>query len=221
MALTMRVALFLAINACLAVLCQGWKVSMTYSLDGKTYNNFGDINVIQKSDGNFTGSIEPTKNLGETLATKLKEAVKQNPKALYYIQAGPLLTSNSACALLKANLAHDFAVTIDHEHGDFLSITIYPRGIYDASAEDFDCSTEGTFEAYKPRLVSNVIVTSVKELPSPETAAYLQRIEEEKRARQHGAAQDNRGFLAKYWMYIVPLALFMIVSSVMTGDEGQ
>jgi hypothetical protein len=39
---------------------------------------------------------------------------------------------------------------------------------------------------------------------SPDIATYLNRIEEEKRARQHGAGQDNRSFIAKYWMYIVP-----------------
>ena len=33
---------------------------------------------------------------------------------------------------------------------------------------------------------------------SPDTATYLQRMEDEKKARQHGATQDNRSFLAKY-----------------------
>jgi len=38
----------------------------------------------------------------------------------------------------------------------------------------------------------------------------LRRVEEEKRARQQGATQDNRSFLQKYWIYFVPVIAFMV-----------
>ena len=49
-----------------------------------------------------------------------------------------------------------------------------------------------------------------KKYYSPDTATYLRRIEEEKRARQQGATQDNRSFLQKYWIYFVPVIAFMV-----------
>ena len=73
---------------------------------------------------------------------------------------------------------------------------------------------------------------------SPDVVSYLSKLEEEKRARQHGAAQDNRSFIAKYvshkshfpihdafnaqfqWMYIVPVVIIMMFSS-MTQEQTQ
>jgi hypothetical protein len=44
----------------------------------------------------------------------------------------------------------------------------------------------------------------------PDTTSYLQRLEEERKVRQQGATQDNRSFLQKYWMYFVPVILFVV-----------
>lgn len=76
---------------------------------------------------------------------------------------------------------------------------------------------------------------------SPDTASFVQKMEREKRAKQHGADADNRSFLAKYvsfpgifsyfidfflfqWMYIVPVVIFAMISSAVNpeaGGEGQ
>ena len=45
--------------------------------------------------------------------------------------------------------------------------------------------------------------------PAPDTAAFIQRMEENKRKEEKGEVKDNRSFLAKYWMSIVPGVLFM------------
>lgn len=45
---------------------------------------------------------------------------------------------------------------------------------------------------------------------SPDITTFLQRAEEEKRARQHGAAQDNRSFFAKYVSFYCMFILFII-----------
>ena len=85
---------------------------------------------------------------------------------------------------------------MDQERGSVESLTLFPNEIYDAPISALDCSEfvpEGS-----PKPTAKVTVTSVQELPAPDTVAYLQRLEEEKRSRQHGAAQDNRSFLAKY-----------------------
>jgi hypothetical protein len=98
------------------------------------------------------------------------------------------------------------------------SLTVFPDGLYDAEGIDGKCIVDSIDSS--PRLSGTVEVTIVQELPAPETTAYLQRMEEEKRNRQHGAATDNRSFIAKYWMYIVPVVVFMVISSFMSGDDG-
>ncbi|XP_057672680.1 ER membrane protein complex subunit 10 isoform X2 [Diorhabda carinulata] len=56
--------------------------------------------------------------------------------------------------------------------------------------------------------------------PIPDTASYVQKLEREKEAKEKGETKDNRSFLAKYWMYIVPLLIFMAISSA-TNPEAQ
>ena len=43
-----------------------------------------------------------------------------------------------------------------------------------------------------------VVVSQEETLPQPDVQSYLEKVEREKRARQHGAEGDNRSFLAKY-----------------------
>ena len=72
--------------------------------------------------------------------------------------------------------------------------------------------------------------------PSPDTASFVQKIEEEKLAKERGETKDNRSFFAKYvwaifnlpllyvflyiryWMYIIPFVLVLAMSG--GGQEG-
>ncbi|PIO68502.1 hypothetical protein TELCIR_09714 [Teladorsagia circumcincta] len=54
----------------------------------------------------------------------------------------------------------------------------------------------------------------------PDTQLFVQMMERERRARQHGAEADDRSFLGKYWMYIVPVVVFVVISNAMTPDGG-
>ena len=180
-----------------------------FRISGSKFSTFGSLSIKQGLDGNYTGSVKVDSGLDNVLFDGLKSSAKNG--RLYYLKAGDLLTSNSPvsfylnfshyiasfqCLFLRSNLAHSIAVTVDQERGSVESLTLFPNGIYDAPAPALDCSDfvpEGT-----PKLSTKVTVTSVQELPAPDTVAYLQRLEEEKRARQHGATQDNRSFLAKY-----------------------
>lgn len=56
-------------------------------------------------------------------------------------------------------------------------------------------------------------------LRSPDTASFVQKIEREREARDRGEVKDNRNFLAKYWMYIVPVVILVLISSA-TNPEG-
>lgn len=54
----------------------------------------------------------------------------------------------------------------------------------------------------------------------PDTATFIQKIEREREARDRGEVKDNRGFFAKYWMYIVPVAILVLVSGVTSPEPG-
>ena len=45
---------------------------------------------------------------------------------------------------------------------------------------------------------SRVVVQHMESGPSPDTASFVQKIEEEKLAKERGETKDNRSFFAKY-----------------------
>lgn len=55
---------------------------------------------------------------------------------------------------------------------------------------------------------------------SPDTASFIQKIEREREARDHGDPKDQRGFFAKYWMYIVPVAIIVLISGATSPEQG-
>ena len=75
----------------------------------------------------------------------------------------------------------------------------------------------------KKQPITTVSVSQTSPAPSPDTQTYLQRLEQEKVEKIKGSQQDNRSFLAKYWIYIVPLVIFMLIQSATNpeGGEGQ
>lgn len=54
----------------------------------------------------------------------------------------------------------------------------------------------------------------------PDTASFIQKLDREREARDRGDVKDNRGFFAKYWMYIVPVAVLVLVSGASSPDAG-
>ncbi|XP_043247647.1 ER membrane protein complex subunit 10-like isoform X1 [Amphibalanus amphitrite] len=59
---------------------------------------------------------------------------------------------------------------------------------------------------------TDVTIRQTEPGPIPDTASFIQKIEQEKLAKQRGETKDNRSFIAKYWMYIVPAVLLLMVS---------
>ena len=55
---------------------------------------------------------------------------------------------------------------------------------------------------------------------SPDTASFIQKVERERDARERGEVKDNRGFFAKYWMYIVPVVILVFISSAGNPEGG-
>merc|ERR1712126_592332 len=67
---------------------------------------------------------------------------------------------------------------------------------------------------------SKVLVQPMEMGPQPDTAAFIQRMEQEKLAKERGETKDNRSFFAKYWMYIIPVVLVLAMSGGQEGGNG-
>lgn len=56
---------------------------------------------------------------------------------------------------------------------------------------------------------------------SPDTASFVQKIEREREARDRGEVKDNRSFIGKYWMYIVPVVILVLLSGGGAADAPK
>lgn len=59
-----------------------------------------------------------------------------------------------------------------------------------------------------------VSLKPIEQAPVPDTAGFIQKIEKEREARDRGETKDNRSFLSKYWMYIVPAVILLLISGI-------
>lgn len=59
-----------------------------------------------------------------------------------------------------------------------------------------------------------VTLKTIEQAPVPDTAGFIQKIEKEREARDRGETKDNRSFLSKYWMYIVPAVILLLISGI-------
>ncbi|KAM7357386.1 ER membrane protein complex subunit 10 [Cochliomyia hominivorax] len=123
-------------------------------------------------------------------------------------------TANKACNILSNQLNDELWISIDfngYVNALFLST---PEG-------DFkDCLTIDFSHLNTREFNTEVLIKHVELAPIPDTASFIQKIEREREARERGENKDNRGFFAKYWMYIVPVVLLVFISGA-TNPEQQ
>jgi len=123
-------------------------------------------------------------------------------------QQSYISTFIKACLLYEASLDDFITINVDLA-GNLLGLTIQTDVPYCAGAEVLD--DDLSFHTH-------IHVAQTAPGPIPETQLYIQKIEQEKADKAKGAQADNRGFFGKYWMYIVPLVIFMMFAS--NSDSG-
>lgn len=131
-----------------------------------------------------------------------------------------LRSYTSACALLDANLQDTLTLQLDWR-GKLTALTL---GLQIPQATKTVPSGAIRQEVRNKKEDSSVFKTRVSTQqmengPVPDTAAFIQRVEENKRKEEKGEVKDNRSFLAKYWMYIVPVVLIMAVNGAASPQQ--
>jgi len=163
----------------------------------------------------------------ESLSIESIAALKQTSTdgGFYYLKAEafksledekPIKSSTTfikACSLYESSLSDMLTVTLDI-NGQFLSIsesTLNPQCIPTVKASLATKLTNfNTTVNVMPTIISN----------GPDTQTYIQRLEQEKAEKLRGDKTDNRSFFAKYWIYIVPLVIFLLISGAANPEAG-
>lgn len=117
-----------------------------------------------------------------------------------------------ACALYESKLTETITIAVDHLG------YIYGIGLrVPVSQCEGRVRGAGWLPAY-----FNTTINVLNQAPGalPDTQTYVQRIEKEKAEQASGKGKDNRSFLAKYWMYIVPVVIFMLMTS-QQPEQGE
>ena len=167
----------------------GLVLKMEHSFDnGKSYSNRGTVTIHSLRSGAVSIQQE---DLTEAEKNSLEELCDQD--ALYLVRAvsnsGEALASyrsaHHACNLVDTGLSDLFTIQLDWRH-KLVSIHLSTPSL----PNKVPLTTLAGFK-------SKVYVQHMESGPSPDTASFIQRIEEEKLAKQRGDTKDNRSFFAK------------------------
>jgi len=218
-------------------------LSIDHSLDdGASWEHRGTVSIHSTRTG--SSSLEQI-----PLRTEQKQELKDicEKQGLYLLRVsgqasqtdlGVHRTYGSACNVISANLID--SLTLHFDWRGKLSAVSYATNHQEKvqlsnpqilqnwlhMGEDINPGKEGKNDEaiemvqksmnFKTKVVTQHMVNG----PAPDTAAFIQRVEQEKVDKQKGTTTDNRSFLAKYWMYIVPIVIFMAINGASEGANG-
>uniref|UniRef100_A0A915PJS6 ER membrane protein complex subunit 10 n=1 Tax=Setaria digitata TaxID=48799 RepID=A0A915PJS6_9BILA len=197
-----------------------WRIDLEYSASAvDDFLSLGSITVERAFDNNYTAyfrsSVNPSKwrnDLTQAANNGWTYRIKAN------IDSGDVQGYNEPCLMLQANGAHHFRLLLDTDHQNLQSLAVFPENLFAVEINYQFCKTKSFAEDIE--IGGSVVVNTVKELPLPDTVSYIQKMEKERQARQHGAQQDNRSFIQKYWMYIAAALIFMVISNAATAEQS-
>ncbi|XP_046665611.1 ER membrane protein complex subunit 10-like isoform X1 [Homalodisca vitripennis] len=116
-----------------------------------------------------------------------------------------------ACLLVESYLSDSVTVSVDYA-GTVIAVTLSPTISV--------CEGHPVNTADLRNFNTVLQFRHMEQGPMPDTAAYIQKLEREREARERGDVKDNRSFLAKYWIYIVPVVIFAVLSGASTPEAG-
>nr|CAG4649856.1 EOG090X0JXR [Scapholeberis mucronata]SVE94016.1 EOG090X0JXR [Scapholeberis mucronata] len=185
-------------------------ILLSHSLGEKTLETRGQINVRSLKSG-LVNIVQDS----SFTTQDFKEAAEANE--FYHLEAvvryngveRTFLTSTKACLLYESQLSDIITIHVD------LMGNIY--GVSLASPHNQQCT--GSVVDFEPEFNTTVLISYMEHGPVPDVAMYVQKIEQEKVAKERGETKDNRSFIAKYWMYIVPLVLVFMMSGASNPEQ--
>lgn len=188
-----------------------YTVHHTFDSSGSGYAARGSVSVpLARS----TESVFEQLPLSAYDAAQLRKLAEQN--GLYRVSVFDIAFNRTVSSFAKACSLYE------SELRDQLTLTLDRSGALIGVSEFIGQQCVGT-HVPEHRLVNfntTLSVSIVNIAPGPDTQTYIRRLEQEKAERARGEHADNRSFFAKYWMYIMPLLIFLLISGA-SNPEGQ
>ncbi|KAJ6647558.1 ER membrane protein complex subunit 10 [Pseudolycoriella hygida] len=200
----------------------GWlHINLYHAIDMDLPNKFtprGNVTISSLNSGSFTIVQEPLSNNERIKIKKLAENDKvYRLKAVVSGQDGEeatFLTYSRACALAASQLTDSLWVSLNHL-GHVLGVSQSISGTGNCRDQSFNHQVDALEE-----FNTDVFVKHTELAPIPDTASFIQKMEREREARERGDVKDNRGFLAKYWMYLLPVVVLVLLSGASNPEGG-
>lgn len=179
------------------------RLRLEHSLDlGRTWEPRGLLSLSRSRSASPTIQQEA---LSSDDYEKIKDLCSKNEfymiKVIGEVEPIELQSFVSACPLVESGMAESLVVHVDWR-GNVVAVnqaTRIEEAIYKGrNREKFD---------------TKVVVQNMENGPTPDTAAFIQKMEEEKARKMTGQTTENKSFFSKYWMYIVPIGIFMLINS--------
>ncbi|KAK5650711.1 hypothetical protein RI129_001740 [Pyrocoelia pectoralis] len=188
--------------------------SLTFS-DKPVFTDRGNVTIQSLRTGT---AVVQQKPLTQSDRVKLRDLSATNE--FYQLKSTVTLADGSeisflstvkACMLVESELNDILSVSLDYS-GRVIAITL-------AVASTSTCEGAVVPIDKLKEFSTSVFVRHTENGPTPDTATYIQKLEREREAKERGDVKDNRSFLAKYWMYIIPVIILMVITSA-TNPEG-
>uniref|UniRef100_A0A1B6LF15 ER membrane protein complex subunit 10 n=1 Tax=Graphocephala atropunctata TaxID=36148 RepID=A0A1B6LF15_9HEMI len=175
----------------------------------------GNVIIQNVVSGDMSVSQKP---VDTSLATELQALSKKDGiyriKSVVKTKTGKeisFLSFVKACLLVESYLSDAVTVSVDYA-GTVIAVTLSPTVSV--------CQNHPVNIVDLRRFNTNLQFRHIEQGPMPDTAAYIQKLEREREARERGDVKDNRSFLAKYWMYIVPVVIFVVLSGASNPEAA-
>lgn len=113
-------------------------------------------------------------------------------------------TFTTACAVYESGLRDRLMVNFDTT-GEVLGVSVLPAVGW--------CNGVTVSAANLTNWKTAVEVVQTVAGPVPDTQTYIDKMKRDEQERSKGQQGDNRSFFGKYWMYIVPFVIMMVIMS--------
>lgn len=189
---------------------QDFKLRGSIVVKPRTEHRAAQANLVNQADLS-SSDLNVLKEASARGDTYYLKAVLRQKKGDQVVPLKTTQTLVKTCSLYTSNLV-DFITVNLSPLNEFISINLFTA--------DHECVQQEP-DSISGKFNTTVAVNSGAVGPIPDTATYIKRLEEERQNKAKEGKEDNRSFFAKYWIYIVPAVIILMIFSGPADQGGR